>query len=107
MYNLRINPIAEQDLSNIKQYITKELDNSNAALDVIRNIINCYEKLKEFPKLGINLSSKLNIPTDYRYLICGNYLVFYKIDNEYVSIYRIIYSRRDYVKLLFDQDSIT
>ncbi len=54
--------------------------------------------------LGVKLSSKIHIETDYRYLISGNYIVFYKYDDVHVSIYRILYSRRDYVKLLFNED---
>ncbi|RKQ28676.1 type II toxin-antitoxin system RelE/ParE family toxin [Oceanobacillus halophilus] len=104
MHQLRINPIAKQDLHDIKEYITKEFDDPTAAVDVITNIMGCYGKLEEFPELGIELSSKIEIPTDYRYLICGKYIVFYKNDEVYVSIYRILYSRRDYVKILFDED---
>lgn len=104
MRKIRLNPIAEQDLQNIKEYIIKEFDNSIAAVDVITNIMGCYGNLKEFPMLGVELSSKIDIPTDYRYLICGNYLVFYKIDESYVSIYRILYARRDFVKILFDEE---
>lgn len=105
MCTLRINPTARQDLYDIKEYIAKELDNPCAAVDVVTNIIECYEKLKEFPILGIELSSKVEVLTDYRYLICGNHLVFYKIDDNYVSIYRILYSRREYVSILFDEES--
>lgn len=99
-----MNPIAKQDLLDIKEYINKEFDNSIAAVDAIANIMGCYGKLKEFPLLGIELSSKIDVPTEYRYLICGNYIVFYKFDDVYVSIYRIVYSRRDYIKILFDKN---
>ncbi len=101
MHKLRINPIAEYDLFKIKEYITKELDNPIAANKVVLNIIESYEKLKEFPLLGGELLSKVNVPTDYRYLISGNYIVFYKVDEVYVSIYRILNARRDYIKILF------
>ena len=104
MRKLRINPVAKKDLYDIKEYITKELDNPTAAINVVSNIIEDYEKLKEFPFLGVKLSSKIDIETNYRYLISGNYIVFYKIDDEYVSIFRIIYSRRDYIKLLLDDE---
>lgn len=104
MHNLRINPLAKQDLHDVKEYITNELENPIAAVDTVKKVIQCYEKLKEFPMLGIELSLKTDIPTDYRYLICGNYLVFFKKDDVFVSIYRILYSRRDYVKLLFGEE---
>jgi addiction module RelE/StbE family toxin len=101
MHKLRINPLAKRDLIDIKEYIKKELDNPTAAVKVVSRIIESYEKLKEFPMLGGDLSSKVDISTDYRYLISGNYIVFYKVDNIYVSIYRILYARRDYTKILF------
>ncbi|KKE77847.1 type II toxin-antitoxin system RelE/ParE family toxin [Oceanobacillus caeni] len=104
MCQLRINPLAKQDLFDIREYITKELDNPGAGVDTIENIMGCYEKLKGFPMLGIELSSKMDVPTDYRYLICGNYLVFYKLDKVFVSIYRILYSKRDYIKILLGEE---
>ena len=102
MHKLRISPLAKQDLLDIKEYIVNELDNPTSAVKVVSKIIVSYEKLKEFPKLGTELSTKIDISTDYRYLISGNYIVFYKIDNVYVSIYRILYSKRDYIKILLD-----
>ncbi len=104
MYNLRINPLARKDLLDIKEYISKELDNPSAAVAVITKIIESYEKLKQFPMLGVELSSKIDVSTGFRYLISDNYLIFYKVDNVYVSIYRILYSRRNYIKILFNND---
>lgn len=103
MYKIRINPLARKDLLDIKDYITNELDSPTAAVNVVLKIIESYEKLKEFPMLGIELSSKIDVVTDYRYLITGNYIVFYKIDDNYASIYRILYTRRDYIKILFEE----
>lgn len=47
--------------------------------------------------MGPSLSTKVPFDTDYRFIVSGNYLVFYKADDEYVSIYRILYGRRDYL----------
>lgn len=104
MHKLRINPLAKKDLLDIKEYITREFDSPKAVVDVISNIIKDYEKLKEFPQLRVRLSSKSNVVTDYRFLISGNYIIFYKADDTYVSIYRILYSRRDYIRILFNEE---
>ena len=40
--------------------------------------------------------------TDFRFIVSGNYIVFYKVDETYVSIYRILYGRRDYLKIIFE-----
>ena len=104
MAKLRINPLATEDLIKIKDYITKELENPTAAIKVVRKIIERYEKLKEFPMMGAELSAKVNIKTDFRYLVSGNYIVFYRTDEEFVSIYRILYAGRDYLKILFPNE---
>ena len=104
MPKLRINPLATEDLIEIKNYITKELENPTAAIKVVRKIIENYEKLKEFPMMGADLSVKVNIKTDFRYLVSGNYIIFYRVDDEYVSIYRILYARRDYLRILFPNE---
>ena len=104
MPKLRINPLATEDLIDIKEYITKELDNPTAAIKVVRKIIESYEKLKEFPMMGADLSAKVNIKTDFRYLVSGNYIIFYRSDDEYVSIYRILYAGRDYLRILFPNE---
>ena len=104
MLKLRINPLATEDLIGIKDYITKELDNPTAAVKVVRKIIENYEKLKEFPLMGADLSAKVNIKIDYRYLVSGNYIIFYRTDDEFVYIYRILYAGRDYLKILFPNE---
>lgn len=104
MHKLRINPIARQDLLEIKDYISRELDNPNVAGKTVAKVVESYEKLKDFPYMGIELSSKIDVATDYRYLISGKYIIFYKVDDVYISIYRILHARRDYKRILFDED---
>ncbi|ABR46475.1 conserved hypothetical protein [Alkaliphilus metalliredigens QYMF] len=60
MHKLRLNPMVTEDLIEIRDYITKELENPTAAV---------------------------NVQTDFRYLVSGSYIVFYQADNEFVSIY--------------------
>ncbi|MHA6482524.1 type II toxin-antitoxin system RelE/ParE family toxin [Paenibacillus sp. strain BS8-2] len=59
--------------------------------------------LREFPLLGKELSALINVKTNFRYLTSGNYLIFYRVEVEYVSIYRILYGRRDYMRILFGE----
>ena len=102
MLKLRINPLALQDLKDIKEYIAVSLDNPKAAKKLVEKIIKRYESLKEYPFVGIDLSSKIEVKTDFRYLVCDNYIIFYKVDIKFVSIYRILYGARDYMKILFE-----
>ena len=37
----------------------------------------------------------------YRFLVCGNYIAYYREDETAVYVVRILYGGRDYVKILF------
>ncbi len=99
---IRVTPAALNDLKEIKAYIENDLSNPIAAKNVIKRIIEDYSRLAICPHLGPSLSSKVPFDTDYRFIVSGNYIVFYKADDEYVSIYRVLYGRRDYLKIIFD-----
>jgi addiction module RelE/StbE family toxin len=98
--------MAQKDLLEIKDYIAEELDNPASALKVISKILESMINLKKFPMLGSDLSPKIYISTDYRYLISGNYIVFYRIENQYISVDRILYGKRDYLKIIFSGEII-
>lgn len=106
MAKIKLSPLAISDLQEIKSYISDDLSNPIAANRVINQIIDDYTLLETSPEMGISLSAKINITTDYRYLVSGKYIVFYKTDTEYVYISRILYGARDYIRILFN-DEIT
>lgn len=106
MAKIRLSPLALSDLKEIKEYITDELCNPIAANRIVTKIIKDYSLLETSPKLGPSLSSIVHIDTDYRFLVSGKYIIFYKEDDEYVSIYRILYGARDYIKILFSDKLI-
>lgn len=59
------------------------------------------QMLPEQPYMGPSLDAIIEIETDYRYLLSGNYYIFYKFDGTAISIYRIIYMRCDIIRVLF------
>jgi toxin ParE1/3/4 len=106
MQKIRVSPIALKDLMSIKEYITEELDSPGAALKIVKKIVDSYEKLRDYPGMGMSLNSKIDIPTDYRFLVSEEYIIFYKLEGKYVSIYRILNARMDYLKVLFTEKGI-
>lgn len=94
--------MAIADVQEIKAYISE--DNPAAAERMGNDIYSKVEKLAEFPQMGVSLSSRINIKTDYRFLVCGMYLIFYKIEGEFVSVYRVLNGMRDYLSILFTND---
>jgi addiction module RelE/StbE family toxin len=98
---LRVAPTALNDLKDIETYIISEYENPSAAKRIVKKIISAYLKLPFSPYIGVSLSSKYDIDVSVRFIISGNYLVFYEINDDYIEIKRIIHSKRDYIKILF------
>ena len=103
MSNIHYTPEAENDLAGIKEYIAEQLENPAAAENTVRKIAKRIRKLEQFPELGTPLSSVINAVTDYRFLVCANYLAFYLIEENDVYIIRVLYGRRNYAAILFGE----
>jgi len=72
MVNLNISPEAKDDLTAIKAYITHELKNQQAAINLVSRILKMIRSLPEQPGIGTPLSCAGDVHTDYRFLICSN-----------------------------------
>ena len=103
MNKLLVSPEARLDLKEIKRYITVELENPIAAQDVTIRIIADMKDLRDSPGMGTRLSSKIPVETGYRFWVCGNYLIFYRYQDKKIFVDRILYGKRDYVKVLFPE----
>lgn len=101
MAKLLISPEAKQDLLEIKEYISNELDSPIAARNVTDKIIKQISSLSDFPKIGTMLSSIINMETGYRFLVCGSYTAFYRYIDNTVFVDRILYGKRDFMRILF------
>ena len=98
---LQISPKVIDDIAEIKKYICEEYNNPNAAQRTADKIVDSYEQLEILPYIGKKLNGIYNIKTDYRFLVCENYLIFYTVSEKIVSVDRVIHGKRDYCKLLF------
>ena len=98
---IHYSPESRRDLDDIWDYIVSELQNRSAAERVINRIIDAVDPLKNFAEMGAPLSSIADIETDYRFLVSGNYMVFYRVQGNDVYIDRVLYGRSDYMSVLF------
>ena len=105
MAEIKFSPDALEDLRQTKAYITEELCSEQAAVNTIARITGRIRTLSEFPEAGAPLSSVVGFDTDYRFLVCGNHTAFYRYDRGTVYIVRVLYGRRDYMRILFDTPS--
>ena len=97
---IRLNPLVENDLAEIKDYIS--VDSEAAAIIVTDEILTRIESLADFPKQGSPLAPRIGQHSHYRYLLCEQYLLFYTYENGIVSVQRVLHARRDYLSILFD-----
>ena len=114
MNELHLSPEAQADLEEIKVYIAEELENPKAALATVGRITKALRILRTHAFAGAPLSSVADVESDYRFLVSGNYLAFFgsldgqenttaygSIDLNTVYVDRILYGRRDYLRILF------
>ena len=104
MAKINFTPNALEDLKEIKQYITDELCSVESAINTVGKITKRIRQLVDFPESGAPLSSIINLDVPYRFLVCGNYTAFYKVDNEEVHIIRVLYARRNFMQILFGRE---
>lgn len=103
MAEIKLSADAIEDLKKIKSYISEELCNETAALHTISKITGSLRRLADFPQSGAPLASIVNLDTDHRFLPCGNYTAFYRYENGTVYVSRVLYGRRDFMRILFGQ----
>lgn len=103
MNKLHISDDARQDLAEIKRYIAEDLDSSSAAAQTMKAILKGIARLKEHSGIGAPLSSIVPVESEYRFLLYGNYLTFYRVVAQDVYIDRILYGRRNYLAVLFGE----
>lgn len=101
MNNIHFSDNAQNDLFEIKAYIAEELGNPASADSIIRKITTDIRALKQHALLGARLSSIAEVSSDYRFLVTGSYLTFYRVSGAEIYIDRILYGRRDYLSSLF------
>lgn len=102
MNKLHLSHAARRDLAEIQEYISAELENPKSAKGIVKNITKDIRVLQSFAFAGPLLSSVADVDSDYRFLVSGNYMVFYRVYESDVYVDRILYGRRDYLRILFE-----
>ena len=101
MPQVRVSKAARADLISIRAYITDELINPDAAAHVLSELRKSILSLAEFVNRGNPLDALISVHTNYRYLVCENYCIFYLADEKEVIIVRILHQRQDCLRALF------
>jgi len=78
--------------------------NEELAVKTIQEIYARIENIQQFPYMGADLAKRVSFRTDYKYVICGNYVVYTNIDSLVVRKSLVKYEIvlwNDYLFLLF------
>lgn len=97
---VRITTSAEGDLERIGDYIAQ--DNPKRALSFVLELRDKCLSLADTPR-GFPL-----VPRYERYgirrRVYGNYLIFYRADDDQVTVVHVLHGARDYASFLFDEE---
>lgn len=101
MIRITVSKEARRDLVAIHHYIRDEPLNESASERIMGALKKSILSLEQFPARGRSLNTLLPVHTEYRYLVCENYCIFYLCDEENVVVVRILHQKQDYMKALF------
>lgn len=92
-YELEISPQAAQDFENIFSYISKELCNPTAAVNLMDDFENALESVCNLPFSCPIVNNEFVKDSTLRKLIVNNYIAFYKIDETegVIIVVRVLY----------------
>ena len=97
MANVIVSPAARRDLIGIRD----EPANPDAAVRILKLLRTGIEGLRDMPERGMPLDAVFSVHTDYRFLVCENYRIFYLCEGDQVEVVRVLHSLQDYMRALF------
>lgn len=89
---------AQLDLLELQAYVLH--DNPAAAGRLIDALVVELARLGRFPSRGAHPRDERLRRAGYRYVVHGEYLIFYKVLGSHVRVYRVLHGRRMYRDLL-------
>jgi len=93
-YAMRLLRIAEEDLSEIINYVAA--DRPSAADLLASKIEKTINLLAKNPQVGRVPNEEELVRLAYRYLVVQNYMLFYTIEEQTIYVHRILHGARDY-----------
>ena len=101
-YQVEFLPSAQADMVEIVRYISQELFNPIAAENLAEDFVKTADSLATFPYAHEAYIPIRPLKHEYRKVSVKNYLMFFWVEEEtkVVTIARVIYTARDYGKLL-------
>ena len=102
-YKIRFTPIAQGDMDDVWDDVLETSKNKKTTEKYVQEFIKEIIKKKEFPKSGIKIEYD-GVFTGIYSVNYKSYKVFYRINEEYIEVLRILHSNQDYMKDIFNDE---
>ena len=99
-YHLHITSVAEGDISQAADYIEFVLKNPKAADALLEETDQKINALLPFPQEHPIVEDKLLAAWGIRFTQIKNYLAFYVIEENQVTVIRFLYAKSDWISIL-------
>ena len=99
-YNIRYSPLFYKDLNKIILYIKNELNNIEAANDLLNEIENSILNRITLPTAYEPYMSSKERKNLYYRIYVKNYIIFYVVIENVMEVRRILYGKRDFKRIL-------
>lgn len=96
-YKLHLSPQVERDLSDIIFYMQQLGAYESTVLSFLDKV---YSALQATPLLGHSLESKIAAPTNIRFYLVEQHIIFYEIADDVIEVTRILPEKKDYLRIL-------
>jgi plasmid stabilization system protein ParE len=102
MYSLAYSKIIRNDIKSSYIYIKEKLESPMAAENLIIELINKLNYLKETPLTRSLVQDNYLASFEYRSIRIKNYVLYYIVDEEknMVNIIRFLYNKRNWINIL-------
>ena len=96
--SVRLLPAAEDDLESILDFLYAE--SPKAVIGFLEKFEEIKDRLEKFPHIGRVPENPHWNSSGYRYYVMGNYIIYYKIEEEVIMMFRIFHGSQDYESIL-------
>lgn len=99
-YHLHITNVAARDISQAADYIEFVLKNPKAADDLLEETDQKINALLPFPQEHPIVEDKLLAAWGVRFTQVKNYLAFYVVEENRVTVIRFLYAKSNWISIL-------
>ena len=100
VYHLKYSPIAEDDLDRVWDEVWEASQNFDIADKYVQDLRNVLKQKRKYPKTGSPLTYMGEL-TGLYYVTFKEYIAFYRIHGDVIEVARVLFSRSDYMRVLF------